>query len=329
MNAHAMYYEIKQDKKVRCLLCPNSCVITPGNTGLCGIRKNQDGTLYSTIYGEVSSMAMDPIEKKPLYHFFPGTHILSIGTVGCSLKCRFCQNYGISQNPDHPTDYYRPQDIVEFAVARGSVGIAYTYNEPFIWYEFVRDTCILAQKRGLKNVFVTNGYVNQLPLKGILPYADAFNVDLKSMDDQFYRKIISGKLQPVLDTITEISGHPDIILEVTTLVIPGYNDSGEEMEKFTGFLSSLSPDIPYHLSAYFPMYQFEAPPTSVRTLQTLKHVAEMKMRYVYLGNVGGAGNTLCHNCGAVLVERMGYSIKKVNCSQGKCKNCGSSVPIIG
>jgi pyruvate formate lyase activating enzyme len=328
MEREALFYETREGGKVQCHLCPHNCVITEGKTGICRVRVNRGGTLHTKIYGEVSSVAMDPIEKKPLYHFHPGSTILSVGTVGCSFRCQFCQNFSISQNPDYPTRYYAPEELVSVAGSRDSLGIAYTYTEPLIWYEYVLDCCRLVREAGLKNVFVTNGYINREPLGELLSYADAFNVDLKGMDEEFYRKVVGGKLQGVLDTIEEISKHPNIVLEVTTLVIPGHNDSDGEMEKLTGFLSSLSPDIPYHLSAYYPMYQFDAPPTPIATLERLREVAKKKMRYVYLGNVSGPTNTLCHNCGALLVERRGYSVRIGQYAKGECRACGNPVPIV-
>jgi pyruvate formate lyase activating enzyme len=329
VEKEASYYAKRADGKVQCGLCPHNCVIAEDKTGICRVRVNRGGTLFTRIYGEVSSVAMDPIEKKPLYHFHPGSTILSVGTVGCSFRCRFCQNYSISQNPDHVTQYYAPEELVEMAGQRDSVGIAYTYTEPLIWFEYVLDCCRLARKAGLKNVFVTNGYINREPLLELLPLADAFNIDLKGMSEEFYRKTIGGKLQGVLDTITEVASREDIVLEVTTLVIPGYNDSEGEMEKLTGFISSLRPDIPYHLSAYFPMYHFTAPPTPLATLEHLREVAAKKMQYVYLGNVSGPTNTLCHNCGALLVERRGYSVNTGRYRKGRCEACGTAVPIRG
>ena len=329
MEREASFYEKRDDGKVQCRLCPHNCILAEGRRGKCRVRVNRDNVLYTTIYGEVSSVAMDPIEKKPLYHFYPGNSILSVGTVGCSFRCKFCQNYSTSQNPDHPTQYYSPEELVSVAGSSNSIGIAYTYTEPLIWYEYVLDCCKLAHEAGLKNVFVSNGYINPEPLAGLLPYTDAFNIDLKAMNKEFYQKVVGGKLQGVLDTITEISKHPQVLLEVTTLVIPGYNDSDAEMEELTGFLSSLRLDIPYHLSAYFPMYQFTAQATPYETLKRLRDVAKKKLRYVYLGNVSGPTNTACHNCGAVLVERYGYSVRKGAYNRGRCNNCGENVPIFG
>ena len=327
MEKEALYYEKKDDNRVGCMLCPHKCTIGEGKSGVCGVRMNRGGTLFTTIYGETSSVAMDPIEKKPLYHFYPGSSILSVGTVGCSFRCGFCQNYHISQNPSHPTQYYAPQDVVRIAGENGSVGLAYTYSEPLIWYEWVIDSCRLGQKKGLKNVFVTNGYINPKPLKELLPFTDAFNIDLKSFNDEFYRKHTGGRLKPVLDTIEKISKRHGIVLEVTTLVIPGHNDSDEEIKRLTEWLSSLSPDIPYHLSAYYPMYKFSEPPTPVETLQRLKRIAEKRLRYVYLGNVSGESNSNCANCGSVLVRRIGYRVKVENYKNGMCTSCGNPVPI--
>jgi len=328
MKKEALYYEQVEGGKVRCKLCPHNCVIGEGKFGICGTRTVENGKLYTTIYGAVSAIAMDPIEKKPLYHFYPGSTILSIGTVGCSFRCQFCQNYHISQNPDYPTDFDYPEEIVKVALRKNSIGIAYTYSEPLIWYEFIYDTCVAARKKGLKNVFVTNGYINPEPLLDLLKYADAFNVDLKSFNNDFYRKILGGRLEPVLETIKEIAKHPDIDLEVTTLVIPGYNDSNEEMEEITDFLASINKDIPYHLSAYYPTYKFTAPPTPVETLERLKNIADKKLSYVYLGNVSGSTNTYCPECGALLIERHGYYTKIVNFDDGKCTKCGNKIPII-
>jgi pyruvate formate lyase activating enzyme len=329
MEKEAQYYEKRDNGKVRCRLCPHRCVISNGKSGICGVRENRDGVLRTMIYGEVSSISMDPIEKKPLYHFHPGSSILSIGTVGCSFRCQFCQNYSISQNPHHPTETYSCDELVEYALRNRSVGIAYTYSEPLIWYEFVLDTCMAAQKSGLKNVFVTNGYINKEPLAKLLTYSDAFNIDLKSFRDEFYTKVVGGRLQPVLDTIREVSTHEEIVLEVTTLVIPGYNDSNEEMEDITDFISSLSADIPFHLSAYYPMYKFNAPPTPYVTLQRLRDIASRKLHYVYLGNVREESNTHCEHCGTVIIERTGYSINKKNYRDGTCTKCGRPVPVKG
>jgi len=329
MEREALFYEKREDNKVKCLLCPHTCVIAPDHVGVCGVRLNKQGTLYTQIYGEVSSIAVDPIEKKPLYHFHPGSGILSIGTVGCSFRCKFCQNYTISQNPKYPTEYYTSEKLAHLAERDSSIGIAYTYSEPLIWYEFVLDTCRVFRSRGLKNVFVTNGYINHEPLLELLPFADAFNIDLKSFSEEFYRKIVGGKLKPVLDVISEVSRHREIVLEVTTLVIPGFNDGNDEMEKIADFISSLRKDIPLHLSAYYPRHLFSAPPTPLDALERLRDIALKKLSYVYLGNVGGESNTYCQSCGSLLVERHGYRIRAVKYQSGKCLNCGNEAPVKG
>ncbi|MBN2325177.1 MAG: AmmeMemoRadiSam system radical SAM enzyme [Spirochaetes bacterium] len=329
MDTEARFYKRVDSDRVRCGLCPHRCSLGDGKTGICGVRTNRGGTLYTSIYGELSAVAMDPIEKKPLYHFFPGRSILSVGTVGCSFRCGFCQNYHISQDPGHPTEYKSPEDTVALARGNASLGIAYTYSEPMVWYEWVIDTCRLARKQSLKNVFVTNGFINPKPLHELLDYADAFNVDLKSFSDEFYKKHVGGRLDPVLETISEISKKEEIALEVTTLIIPGYNDSTDEMERLTDWLSGLGPDIPYHLSAYYPMYKFTAPPTPVSTLRRLEEIAQKKLRYVYLGNVSGESNTRCPSCNALLVRRSGYRVQVENYENGRCASCGEPVPIRG
>jgi pyruvate formate lyase activating enzyme len=302
-------------------------VIAAGGTGICGVRRNKGGTLTSMIYGEISSEGVDPIEKKPLYHFYPGSGIYSVGTVGCSFKCRFCQNYTISQNPDHPTSYRSPRDLAKTARSSGSIGIAYTYSEPLVWFEYVIDACREARREGLKNVLVTNGYVNRDPLTELLPLVDAFNIDLKSFSEEFYGKVVGGRLGPVRETIAEVAGRKGVCLEVTTLVIPGYNDGAEEMGRIAGFLASLRTDIPLHLSAYFPRYRFDAPPTPAAVLERLREVAREKLEHVYIGNVAGGSDTRCARCGSLLVERRGYRVRLPSLDRGRCARCGAPAPI--
>jgi len=327
MEIEARHYERAAEGKVRCLLCPHLCVVARGRRGKCGVRMNRDGRLVSMIYGEISSEGLDPIEKKPLYHFCPGSLIYSVGTVGCSFTCRFCQNHAISQDPGYPTRFRSAGDLGEVARGLGSVGIAYTYSEPLVWFEYVLDACAEARRRGLKNVLVTNGYVNPEPLKELLPSVDAFNIDLKSYSEDFYKKIVGGRLEPVLGTITEVARHAGVHLEVTTLVIPGFNDGAEEMERIADFLASLRRDIPLHLSAYFPRYRFDAPPTPAATLEKLREVAARKLDHVYLGNVAGESNTYCSKCGGLLVERRGYAVRLSLLHRGKCARCGAPAPI--
>ena len=280
----ALYYEKLDAKHVNCHLCPHECLIPSGGKGACGVRQNIDGTLYSLVYGETTGIALDPIEKKPLYHFHPGEHILSVGTRGCNLHCDFCQNWNISQNPDAPTENITSEGIIERAKAIRSFGIAYTYNEPFIWYEFVLDTAKLARANGLKNVLVTNGFVNRGPLEGMLPYIDAMNIDLKALDEDFYVKFCKGRLKPVLDVI-KISAKACHI-ELTNLIIPTLNDSEASVRKMVDWIySDLGPDIPLHLSGYYPRYKMSLPPTSVEILNRARRIAKEKLKYVYLGNI--------------------------------------------
>lgn len=280
----ALYYEKLDNAKVKCRLCPHNCVIPEERRGICGVRINKGGTLFSEIYGEITSLALDPVEKKPLYHFHPGEYILSAGTKGCNLSCSFCQNWRISKNIDAPTEAVTPSGLVEKAVKSKSFGIAYTYNEPFIWYEFISDTARLAKKAALANVLVTNGFVNMPPLEGILPFIDAMNIDLKSFNDDFYRKTCGGRLDPVLETIKRSvrSCH----VELTTLLIPTVNDSGEELERLVDWVyENAGEEVPLHFSRYFPCYKMDIPPTTMESLRRAERIAKKKLKYVYLGNV--------------------------------------------
>ena len=285
----AMFYEKLKDKRVRCFLCPHNCNIPDGGSGICGVRQNTGGILYSLNYGEIASIAVDPIEKKPLNRFHPGSYILSIGSVGCNLRCPFCQNHRIARvKPQEVSTYHTSSDeIVKKAVSlrsQGNIGIAYTYNEPSIWYEFVYETAKLAKEKELLNILVTNGYIGKEPLKRLLPYIDAMNIDLKAYNGRFYKELVKGGLEEVRETIRGSVKHCHI--EITTLVIPGWNDSLEEMEEMAKWLSSLSRDIPLHLSRYFPNYEMtDRPPTPHNTLIELKRIAERHLNYVYLGNV--------------------------------------------
>lgn len=285
----AMFYEKQQNGSVLCRLCPHNCAILPDGTGICGVRKNMNGILYSQIFKHVSSLALDPIEKKPLSRFHPGSYILSVGSVGCNLKCPFCQNHSIARvKPDEvDTIITSSRDLVEKAIElkpQGNIGIAYTYNEPTIWYEYVYETAKLAKSKGLINVLVTNGYINREPLEKILPYIDAMNIDLKAYHDEFYRKIVKGSLEDVKAAIETSAKKCHV--EITTLIIPGLNDSIDEISEMSKWLSSISPDIPLHLSRFFPSYEMaDKLPTSVKILNDLEHAARRYLKNVYLGNV--------------------------------------------
>lgn len=280
----ALYYEKLDKDRVCCHLCPYECKISVGSKGACGVRVNQGGTLYSEVYGKTTGIALDPIEKKPLYHYHTGEHILSIGTKGCNFHCDFCQNWHISQVLDAPTTDITSKQIIDKAREVHSFGIAYTYNEPFIWYEFVFDTARLAKKNNLKNVLVTNGFVNMAPLEGMLPYIDAMNIDLKSINEEFYIKVCKGRLKPVLDVIKKSAKSCHV--ELTTLLITGLNDSEDEIKKLVDWIyDNVGPEVPLHFSRYFPCYNMTLPPTPIETLNMAKRIAKAKLKYVYLGNV--------------------------------------------
>jgi len=326
----AMYWEGLGGGRVECKLCPHNCRIADGKRGLCLVRKNQGGTLYTIIYGRVTSVAMDPIEKKPLYHFYPGRAILSLGTMGCNFACKFCQNYTIAQM-EAPTRPLSPEEAVRAARERDSIGIAYTYNEPIIWYEYVLDTAKLAHENGLKNVLVTNGYIRQEPLDNLLPHIDALNIDIKSMRPDFYTDICRGSMDPVLETCKTVAGaHP--LVEITNLVIPGYNDTDEDFEKLARWVAeNMGRHTPAHISAYFPCYKLQAEPTPLATLERAFEVFAKHLDHVYLGNVAAhdGSNTTCSSCGAVLIERKGYTTEILNLTgSGKCTECGADNNIV-
>ncbi len=285
MKKKALWYEKSDGNSIQCLLCPHNCKILPGKRGVCKVRHNDNGILYTLNYKKVSSMAMDPVEKKPLYHFHRGKKILSVGTFGCNFRCDFCQNYQISQS-----DYYSSTLNIENLISickrdPDCVGIAYTYNEPTIWYEFVIECGRSFREAGLANVLVTNGYINIPPLKELLPYIDAMNIDVKSMNEDFYKIICGGRPDPVIATVEEAVKKCHV--EVTNLIIPTQNDSAEEMTKLSKWLASLDPDIPLHLSRYFPRYNMDLPPTDPALLFKLKSVASKYLNHVYIGNVPG------------------------------------------
>jgi len=330
MAHEARYYDKLPDGPVRCRLCPHHCRIRPGETGLCRMRRNEDGTLVSLIYERVTSVGVDPIEKKPLYHFHPGSGILSLGTVGCNFSCVFCQNWQISQaDSTAGTARLRCEEAVEAAGNEGSIGIAYTYNEPSIWFEYVFDTAKLAHEQGLKNVLVTNGYWSPEPLEELLPYVDAMNIDLKSMDPEFYLKLAGGRLEPVLQTIERAAR--DTLIELTQLIIPGYNDSDEQFQRLTDWVAEkVGPNTPVHLSAYTPRYRLQAPPTPRSTLQRAYEIVSRSLNYVYLGNILSheGANTLCPGCGTVAIERAGYRVVNHLAAGARCPGCGRRLPVV-
>jgi pyruvate formate lyase activating enzyme len=331
----ARFYENLPDKKVRCHLCPHECVIADGKRGICRVRENQGGTLYSLVYGELTSYCVDPIEKKPLYHFHPGSAAFSIGTNGCNLSCTFCQNWGISQGTV-PTTSMTPQEVVALCNSRHCESIAYTYNEPSIWYEFVYDTAQTARQKGIYNVLVTNGYIQEDPLKELLPFIDALNVDVKAFTDEFYKELCHGKLSPVLRAV-EIAKEYSWV-EITTLLIPGKNDSDDEIRELVTWVASLGVETPLHFSRYFPQYRLSIPSTPVETLERAREIALESLRYVYIGNVWGhrADNTYCYNCKEPIIERRGFSASPIGLEKKQegseeisvCKRCGAHIDIV-
>jgi pyruvate formate lyase activating enzyme len=327
----AMFYEKLDEKKVRCFLCSHHCTIKEGKRGICHVRKNMDGTLYSLVYGKVISMHIDPIEKKPLFHFLPSSTSFSIATAGCNFRCEHCQNFEISQYPmeheDIPGQTVTPEDIVEAAAKNGCESISYTYTEPTIFFEFAYDCAKLAHSKGIKNVFVSNGFTTPEATRVIAPYLDGNNIDLKGSDD-FYRKICSARLEPVKETI-RLMKELGVWVEVTTLIIPDLNDSEEDLRDIAGFIKSVDPYIPWHVSQFYPTYQLmDKPRTPVKTLQKAREIGfEAGLKYVYEGNVPGEGgeNTYCHNCRELLIRRLGFSIVKNNIKDGQCLKCGTAI----
>lgn len=320
-----MYYAKGGDKNVHCELCPHYCKIADGNQGRCRVRENKDGTLYALNYGKLTSYAYDPIEKKPLYHFYPGSNIFSIGSFGCNLACDFCQNWQIVYDDSLARDISKDH-VISLAKDRKSIGIAYTYNEPGIWFEYILDLSKEIKDSGLKNVMITNGYINEEPLKDLLPYMDAMNIDLKSIDDSFYRRLCKASLDPVLRTIDMASR--SVHIELTTLVIGGENSSAEGIEKLAKKIGEIDKSIPLHLSRYFPAHRMKLPPTSIETLIEAREIAKGYLDYVYIGNVPNMdNNTYCPRCGSKLINR-GWIANITGIEDGKCRECSITSSII-
>lgn len=283
-----------EDDKIRCLLCPHRCLIKEGQSSRCLSRKNIGGKLYSLNYGKVLGAALDPIEKKPLYRFYPSSYIFSVGTFGCNFDCLFCQNHSLvhsvpieektEKKPNNYRDEVSPEELIGAVLKTPSIGIAFTYNEPTVWYEYIKDVLPLAKEKDLKTVLVTNGFIEEEPLQGILPMVDAMNIDLKSFSPQFYTKVCKGKIEPVINTIKKAAS--EIHLEVTCLVIEGYNSGDDEMEALSQMLSKIRPDIPLHISAFYPAYKMrDKVPTRPETIRHLCKTAQRNLKYVYPGNI--------------------------------------------
>jgi pyruvate formate lyase activating enzyme len=332
----ARFYQKREEGAVECGLCHHRCLIKEGNRGICAARENREGTLYSLVYGRCISQNIDPIEKKPFYHFHPGSESFSIATVGCNFRCRHCQNYRISQIGRERGaivgDYVFPHEIVKAARRYHCASIAYTYTEPTVFYEYAYDIAELAREHGIKNVFVTNGYTTPEALRGMQPLLDGANVDLKSFSEEFYRKVCGARLQPVLETLKEYKAL-GIWLEITTLIIPTYNDGDEELNRIAEFICGLGPEIPWHLSAYYPTYDLnDQPPTPVATLRKAREIGRRAgLRYVYEGNVPGetGENTYCPQCNLLLIARQGFRIVHNRIRESACPQCGAAIDGIG
>jgi pyruvate formate lyase activating enzyme len=321
------YFRSKDEKSITCILCRHYCTLKEGKHGICGINFNEDDALVNKTYNHPSALHVDPIEKKPLYHFLPSSSSLSLGTVGCNFRCPFCQNYSISQTSAiDESVVYTPEDLLKLAIKHDSKSISYTYNEPTIWYPYAKDIGMLAKAYGLKNVFVSNGYESAETIEDMLPWVDAINVDLKSFSKEYYKKTLKAELDGVLDSL-KLFAKSDIWLEITTLLIPGQNDSDEEIRAMAEFVSNLGVDIPWHFSAFHPDYKMlDTPSTSITLLQRAKNIAhQYGIKYVYLGNIRGDTNTYCHNCGTLLIQRDYYDTKILSIKDNRCTNCASEI----
>jgi pyruvate formate lyase activating enzyme len=321
------HYRKLPNNKVQCLLCPAECILVEGKIGICGSRFNRNGELFADNYGELVTACYDPIEKKPLYHFFPGSVIFSTGANGCNLSCDNCQNWEISQKKVE-TQYVAPEDLIGFTPRHGSIGIAYTYTEPLIWFEYIMAAGRLIKEAGLKNVLVTNGYINPGPLTELLPLIDAANIDLKGMKPQFYKTVCKGKLEPVLENIRQFHS-AGIHIELTNLVITDLNDSDGDFEELTDFIAGISKEIPLHFSAYYPTFKMKKPPTSIVRLLRAYEIASAKLDYVYLGNVNipDKSDTFCPECKTKLIGRRGYNVEILDLEGNYCRNCRRKIHI--
>jgi pyruvate formate lyase activating enzyme len=360
-SKQAAFYETLPDGRVLCTLCPHDCRISEGGRGACAVRYNSGNRLFTLVYDRVVSRTVDPVEKKPLFHFYPGSGAYSVATVGCSLRCAFCQNWEIAQWPkEHlpkrieagesgeplepicpslailqgsiPGELVTPQEIVEGALRAGCTSIAYTYTEPTVFYELAYETAVLARSNGLKNIFVTSGFINEAPLCQVAAVLDAVNIDLKFFREESYRRISRARLGPVLDAV-RLYHELGVWVEVTTLVIPRVNDSEEELRAIAEFVHSVGPEVPWHVSQFHPAYKmWNVPPTPMRSLRRALEIGRaVGLRYVYEGNVPGEGgeNTYCYNCRTLLIGRYGFHIRSNRIRDGRCPECGTKIDGVG
>jgi pyruvate formate lyase activating enzyme len=327
MSREVEYYH-REAGKLICDLCPHLCRFSLKQVGVCRQRQRVGDRLIALNYGEAASIALDPIEKKPLYHFHPGSQILSVGANGCNLKCQFCQNCEISQGNVSTKTLAIPA-LVQLAKSHGSIGVAFTYSEPLMWYEYVLDASVELHQSGAVNVLVTNGFIEVEPLKKLLPFIDAMNIDLKSIQDEFYQKVCKGKLEPVKRTIRQVHD-AGVHLELTHLIVTGWNDREDLIAELVAWIARVDDQIPLHLSRYFPRYRYDQPATSESFLKKALEIARKELKFVYLGNIaGGEGSdTVCPGCGALLIERKGYQIQVAHLQKDRCAKCSLQIPII-
>jgi pyruvate formate lyase activating enzyme len=330
-HVEARYYEKHPDREIECVLCPRNCKLGDKERGYCGVRENRDGIYYTLVYGKVCASNVDPIEKKPFFHFLPGRSALSIASAGCNVNCKFCQNWEISQVRPEQIRHIdlSPAQVVATAQQYHSPVIAYTYSEPVVFFEYMYDTSVLARKSKIKNVVVTGGHIRPEPLKELLNVVDAIKVDVKSFSQEFYTDYVRGELKPVLEAVKIIAKSP-IWLEIVYLVIPTLNDSDEEIKRLSQWIiTEIGPDVPLHFSRFQPMYLLKnLPPTPRSTLENARTIARKEgINYVYIGNIPGheAENTYCPNCNKLIIERQGYRIKNNNLKDGKCKFCSNPI----
>ena len=324
----ARYQEALADDVCRCALCPRHCVIKPGQFGFCLHRRNEQGRLIAAQYGRVAALAVDPIEKKPLYHFHPGAAIASVGAIGCNLSCKFCQNWHLSTGKA-PTQYVSPPDLAAQAGADGSIGMAFTYNEPMIWFEYLLDTAALLRPRGYAVVLVTNGYLESEPFAELVKWVDAMNIDVKG-NEEFYRRLTGGRLEPVRRNV-ETAVRAGVHVEVTNLLVTDANESREQVTELVDWLAAVSPRVPLHFSRYFPNHRYDAPSTPVRVIEEAADIARRKLEFVYVGNVQlpGASDTRCPQCGATAIKRHGYRIDITGLTNtGTCSSCGRNLAVV-
>ncbi len=329
----AMLYHSLEDGKVQCILCNHRCVISPLKRGICGVRENREGKLYTLVYGKAISLNVDPIEKKPLFHFLPGSTSFSVATVGCNFRCLQCQNHEISQMPRDrggriEGSEVSPSEIVMLTKQNRCRSISYTYTEPTIYFEYAYEVSRLAHQEGIKNVFVTNGYMSEEALQMIQPYLDGANVDLKSFQEKFYKEICGASLEPVLKNL-KLMREMGIWVEVTTLVIPNLNDSDQEFKGIAQFLVALGSEVPWHISAFYPTYRMlNLPRTPASTLHRARKIGmEAGLHYVYCGNIPGeeGEDTFCPRCGQSLIERVGFWVRKNDILDGTCRYCQKQI----